>query len=77
MKNQLNALISILSQKQDAIVGAFLHSESEASFWVHEIQSVIDRMRNASSRFGDDSYEFSSAVSCAFGLISEVDEILA
>ena len=77
MNNQLNALISILSQKQDAIVSAFIHSEVEASFWVHEVQSVIDRLRNASSRFGDESYEFRSAISCAFGLISEVDEIIA
>ena len=77
MNNQLNALISILSQKQDSIVSALLYSEVEASFWVHEIQSVIDSLRNASSRFGDESYEFRSAVGRAFGLISEVDEMLA
>lgn len=70
MNKQSEALIQVLSMKQDSLIDIFFET-SALEFWYGEIQSCIDDIR-FHTKSGDD-YELKSSVSRSFALIDEID----
>ena len=68
MKNQINALIGLLSISQDKLVSYFAFDFARYEVIYSEAQSLIDALRS-----GLDEDELSSTVNTAFALVKEIE----
>ena len=72
MENQVNAVILLLSQAQDKITRDFGFCFAKYECFYMDAQAAIDDLRFELST-GCESIE--SAVSCAFSIIDEINEL--
>lgn len=68
MKNQINALIGLLSISQDNLASNFAFDFAKYEVIYSEAQSLIDALRG-----GLDEDELSSTVNTAFALVKEIE----